>query len=123
MALESSQIVLTYPASADLSASQFCFVNINTSGQLALPSGAGVGCDGVLQDKPKAITQGGSLCVLGQTKVLAGAAVAIGDSISCDSSGRGITTTSTNKVLGKAVSAASAAGQLFTMLIEKVVGI
>lgn len=51
-------------------------------------------------------------------KLEAGAAVAIGDQISADSSGRGITAVTSANTAGIALSAASAAGDVFEILLS-----
>ncbi len=53
-------------------------------------------------------------------KLEAGAAVAVGDDVSSDSQGRGITATATagNVIHGKALSAASAAGEIISVLLK-----
>jgi Uncharacterized conserved protein (DUF2190) len=87
-------------ASADLSASQYCAVLLNSSSQLALPS-AGVDVYGVLQDKPKAAGRAGSVRILGLTKMVVGAStVTAGDKVMVDSAGKAVTATSTNFVIG-----------------------
>ena len=60
MAYEQTLRTIGAPASADLSASQFCFMTVNASGQLALPS-AGGDADGILQDKPNGVGVEGEL--------------------------------------------------------------
>ena len=66
------------PASGDLSASQYCGVTLNASGQLALPA-AGGSVIGVLYTKPNAITRPGTVYGPGSgiRKVRYGAAVTL----------------------------------------------
>lgn len=54
--------------------------------------------------------------VMGSTRVEAGGPIALGAAIECDALGRGITRT-TGVILGRALSAASAAGQTIEMLL------
>lgn len=74
---------------------------------------------GVLQNNPKA----GEAANVGTTrgcsyKGLAGAAISMGDNLMTDSSGRFITAASTaQKVCGRAMEAASAAGNLFEFVL------
>ncbi len=78
MATEQRLITYGFPASADLSASQFCAVNVDANGNLALAT-AGKNCDGVLQDKPTALGQAGEIAIvrrlegaLGRDRLLGG---------------------------------------------------
>jgi Uncharacterized conserved protein (DUF2190) len=60
-----------------------------------------------------------SIVTDGLVEVLSGGAVAIGNAICADATGRGAATGAGNQCLGRAVSAASAAGQRFQMLITR----
>lgn len=108
---------VTLPASADLSTKQFLFVYVDTNGRIAVPASAHIDIDGVLQDKPDAIGRAGNVAVFGVTKVVSGAAVAIGDYITNDSAGKGVTATSAQKAHGRALTASSATGQIITVLL------
>lgn len=105
---------ISVPASADLSASQFCFMTINTSGQLALP-GAGADALGVLQDKPNAAGRAGELALLrgsGRLKVIAAGTITALDKVKTDAAGKALTATTGTHVLGTALQSA-VAGDLF----------
>lgn len=105
-------------ASADLSASQFCFVVVNSSGQLALPA-AGGDADGVLQDKPNAAGQAGEVAILGVSKVVVGTGgVTAGDLVATDNAGKAVTAATGNKILGRAM-ATGAAGSIVPVLIQQ----
>ena len=112
MAKEALQ-TLSGEAAADLSASQFCAVLIDTSGNIAL---CGVGAtniaDGVLQDKPTALGMACSYAIGGVTKIKAGAALGDGVTWTTDSAGRAIAATSTDFVFGKTRTAAGAADEI-----------
>ncbi len=86
MATEEALQPQSLPAAADLSASQYCGVVINSSGLLAL-AGAG-DCDGVLQNKPAAAGRAANYCIGGRTKVKAGGTINPGDEVTTDSTGR-----------------------------------
>ncbi len=118
MAVEQGLRTVSIPASADLSASQFCFVTVNSGAQLAV-AGAGVSASGVLQDKPNAAGQVGAVGIAGITKLKIGAAVTAGDPLMSDSTGRGITATSTNYQMARALESGTAANQIITALIER----
>lgn len=119
MAAATEQILqgISLPASADLSAKQYYFVYVDTSGRLAVPSSANINLDGVLQDKPSALGQAGDMCVSGVTKLVTGAAVAIGDYVTNDNAGKGVTATSGQKAHGRALTASTATGQIITVLL------
>jgi hypothetical protein len=104
-------------ASADLSASQFCFVSFGSTG-LALPS-AGGDADGVLQDKPNALGVIGEVAVAGISKVIVGSAgVTEGDLLQVESTGKVITAATTgHKIVGKAL-ATGASGVVIPALIQ-----
>lgn len=102
MALQQEVRSLSLPASADLSASQFCFVNIDGNGRIALPS-AGGDAVGVLQDKPDAIDRAGQVGMLnmsGRLKVKASAGITAGAKVKTDVAGNALTATSGSHVLG-----------------------
>ena len=118
MAYEQSLRTVSVPASADLSASQFCFVVVNANGQLALPA-AGSHAEGILQDKPNAQGQTGEVGVLGVSKVLVGAGgVTAGDLIATDVNGKAVTAAAGNFVLGRAL-ATGAASTYVPVLIQQ----
>ena len=118
MAYEQTLRTVGLPASADLSASQFCFVAVNADGNLALPS-AGGDADGILQDKPNALGVFGEVGILGVSKLVVGAAgVTAGDLLTTDTAGKAVTAASTNKILGRAL-ASGASGVLIPALIQQ----
>lgn len=109
-------------ANADLSASPYCFVTINsTAGTLGLPrvdlSAAAANADGVLQDKPNAA---GKTCTVshgGLTKITASAAIAIGSKIGCAANGQARVAVTSDYIMGTAIEAATAQGQIISMLL------
>ena len=118
MAYEQTLRTVGLPASADLSASQFCFVAVNADGNLALPS-AGGDADGILQDKPNALGVFGEVGILGVSKLVVGTAgVTAGDLLTTDAAGKAVTAASTNKILGRAL-ASGASGIIIPALIQQ----
>ena len=118
MAYEQTLRTIGLPASADLSASQFCFVVVNASGQLALPA-AGGDAEGILQDKPNGAGVVGEVGILGVSKLVVGAAgVTGGDLLASDASGKAVTAVTGNKILGRAL-ATGAAGVIIPALIQQ----
>jgi hypothetical protein len=116
MSFEIPGQLITLPASADLSASQFRAM-VTSSGQLAV-AGAGVDIVGVLQDKPDAAGREGAIMVDGVSKMVAGAAVTQDAAVMSDATGRAIDATATNKGIGIALQAASAAGEIIAVLLK-----
>ena len=108
---------LSGEASADLSASQYCFVRLDTSGQVAV-AGAGEEANGILQDKPAAIGRACSYAIGGVSKVRAGAAIGDGVKVMSDSTGRAIAGTATNFILGWTRTAAAAADEVIEMIFQ-----
>ncbi len=118
MAYEQTLHTISAPASADLSASQFCFVAVNSSGQLALPS-AGGEADGILQDKPNGAGVAGEVGILGVSKLVVGTGgVTAGDLLATDVNGKAVTAATGNKILGRAL-ATGAAGVIIPALIQQ----
>src|SRR5579884_3674982 len=117
MAYEQTLSTIGVPASADLSASQFCFVAVNANGQLALPA-AGGDADGILQDKPNAAGSAGEVGILGVSKLVVGAGgVTAGDLLASDVNGKAVTAAAGNKILCRAL-ATGAAGTIIPALIQ-----
>lgn len=110
---------VTVLASADLSASQFCFVDLDNNGNLVLPA-AGAAAVGVLQDKPNGLGQAAELVPTGDgavSKAVAGAALNAGAQVMVTTAGQVITATTGNFVVGRALGAAAASGQLIAVLL------
>lgn len=117
MAYDEKLRSISVEASGDLSASQFRFMVVDSNGQLAA-AGAGAATDGVLQDDPDAAGKAGELGVEGVSKCEAGAAVAAGDLVASDASGKCVTASTGNVVAGRAMSAASADGEIISVLLK-----
>lgn len=111
----------SFVASGDLDTSQFHIVNIvgaHTVANAVIRTGYGV-----LQNKPKT-GEHATVAVEGTTKVIAGAAVSVGDLITSAGSGFATTVASgvagDKQVMGRAITAA-ASGSVFSMNIDKFV--
>jgi hypothetical protein len=94
----------------------FKFVQMASDGVRAAATAGQRGVIGVSQNAPAM----GEICLIaggGQTQVVAGVAVAKGDALMSDASGRAITAaaTTSNHVHGYALEAASGAGVVFRM--------
>ena len=122
MAFEQTLQTISVQVSQSFASLQFTFCQINSSGQLAPPSGAGVLCDGVIQDdNPNTSSPVTSeLGITGISKVVTGAAVNQGDLVMTDSSGRAVTVTGANHILGRALQGnSSTAGVIIPVLLFK----
>lgn len=129
MAIESPIHQFSFTATADLSAKQYylvdCDAATSTSGvtNVITPSAAGAAAIGVLQNKPAA-GQTAEVLLLGITKAVAGAAIAAGDLLMSDSTGRVITATAagafpaTHFIIGRALNAAAAAGVIVSVVLQ-----
>jgi hypothetical protein len=82
------KVDITLPASADLSASQYKFVKINTSGEAEVATARGEKVIGVLQNKPSAAGEAATVRVWGVSKVQAAEALAAGDFICTSAAGQ-----------------------------------
>jgi hypothetical protein len=120
MATEQRPINYGFPASADLSSNQFCAVTVST-GNIALAA-AGKNMDGILQDKPNALGQGGAVAMFGVSKALAGGAgYAAGDLLEVVATTGAFQTLNVNgttTAVAKAITTA-AAGVIGTVIILK----
>lgn len=110
---------ITLEALSDLSAQQYNIVHyvgprncdIRSLGQTLV-----LGPVGVLENKPEA-TQAATVTVNGQTRVRAGAAVTAGRTFTANASGRAVHPTSGDLVIGRALEAAAADGDLISALV------
>lgn len=104
-------------ASGDLTGSQFLFAIVDGEKTVGV-AGNGVAADGVIQNKP-AVGQAVSLAIPGDTsKVVAGAAVAAGANVSSDAAGKGVTSATTEYILGKCLTAVANANELMTVQLS-----
>lgn len=105
-------------AGADLSASQYCFVKINSSGQLAVASDGGADAVGVLQDAPAAAGRVARYDHQGVTRVKAGGTLAAGADFSCDAAGKAVAVGTGESRLGVTREAA-VNGQIISVVLDK----
>lgn len=116
-AYEESLVPISIPASGDLSASQYCFVHMNSSQQLAVSGVAGNPL-GVLQDKPAAAGRPGSVAIAGVTKVRAGGAITQGNEVVVGANGYAVAAgTDAENIMGIALET-MASGGIYPMLIQ-----
>jgi hypothetical protein len=95
---------------------QYLAVKITAARQVNLANTGGEAVLGILQNTP-ASGQACDVGFVGVSKAVAGAAVAAGAELMTDTSARVITRTSTNHQVGVALEAATAAGQLISIVL------
>lgn len=119
MAYKENLQSISTTASADLSTKQFYFVNISATGAAVNTTAGGI-VDGVLQDKPSALGESCAVGVRGVSKVTAGAAITAGARVMSSATGKAITATATNNISGTALEAATADGDIISVLLDTV---
>ena len=117
MAFEIPGFSLSVEASADLSAFQHHFVEVDSNGQLTVSNSAGESVFGVLQNNPNAEGRAGNVMKDGVSKVVAGAAITVGALVQTNASGRAITAASADFVVGRALDAVGADGELISIAL------
>lgn len=122
MAFESNQVNISLPAAADLSAHQYKFVKLNSSGQVAAMAAATDIPVGVLQNKPNAANDMATVCVLGITKIQGDADLSKGAQIGTSADGQADAkvagTDTTEYAVGQVLEDNTAAGGYATCLIN-----
>lgn len=121
MAVEQPGFSSSFVAGEDLSAKQYRYVKLNSDGEVVACAGATDDPVGVLQNNPvenaEALVMHGGI-----TKMSADSAIAIDDRIGTSADGQGAKyvpgTDTTKYINGRALDAASAAGELFSMLFQ-----
>lgn len=128
MATEERVFTFSALACADLSSNQYRAIRYSTGAAIAL-SGAADNAIGILQNKPAAAGRVASFATLGLTKAVAGGVIAAGNWIGPGASGKLVAKTvrDTNlaagtvgtfeTVLGQAHTAASAADEVFSLML------
>lgn len=113
-------VKVTLVAGADLSAKQYNFVKLNSSGQaIAIAADTDVAI-GVLQNAPTS-GQEAEVLIVGGTKVVAGAAITLPRAIGTGATGKAValaTTDTTKYVVGSLITAAGADGDVVTAVIN-----
>jgi len=113
-------VKVTLVAGADLSAKQYNFVKLNSSGQaIAVAADTDVPI-GVLQNAPTS-GQEAEVLIVGGTKIVAGAAITLPSAIGTGSTGKAValaTTDTTKYVVGTLISASAADANVVTAVIN-----
>lgn len=103
---------LTRVASEDLSDKQYFIMQLDSDGAIEIGESATDFLIGVLQNKPES-GQAATVRYVGTTKVVASAAIAIGEEVTSTSAGKAVTTTTDGDfVIGRALEAAAADGDI-----------
>jgi len=108
---------VTLEAGQDLSSSQFFFVAVAADGQVD-PAGDGAYAEGVLQNDPDTAGLAASVQISGITKVVAGGAVSVGDAVASTAAGKATTAATGDIILGTALEAATADGDVISILFQ-----
>jgi len=108
---------VTLEAGQDLSSSQYFFVAVAADGQVD-PAGDGAFAEGVLQNDPDAAGKAASVQIDGISKVTAAGAISVGDAVSSAASGKANTAASGDVILGTALGAATADGDVISVLLK-----
>ena len=114
-------VKITLVAGADLSAKQYTFVKLNSSGQAIAVAAATDRPIGVLQNAPTS-GQEAEVLVVGGTKIVAGAAVTEGAVVGTDANGKGVPLTvgtdTTKYILGTSLLEVAADGEVTTAVVN-----
>lgn len=114
-------VKVTLVAGADLSAKQYNFVKLNSSGQVIAAAAVTDLPIGVLQNKPTS-GQEAEVLVVGGTKIVAGAAIGEGAQVGTGSTGKAVAlvagTDTTKYVAGTLLTEAGADGDIVTAVIN-----
>lgn len=118
MAFDNSVQSITLPAAADFSAQQYRCITVNASGLAAVANATAL-VVGILQNDPGAAGHPATIAYAGASKAVAGAAIAAGARVTSDANGAVITAaTAGDAVIGVALAAAAAAGDIIPVLIN-----
>jgi hypothetical protein len=113
-------VKITLVAGADLSAKQYNFVKLNSSG-LAIACAAATDVPvGVLQNAPLS-GQEAEVLIVGGTKIVAGASITLPANIGTDATGKAValaTSDTTKYVVGSLITASGADGNVVTAVIN-----
>lgn len=108
------------PDSADpnFGKAQYRFVKVTGERQVGLVTAKTDTVIGVAQNKPQVNGQAVTVAIRGVTNVLAGAAIAAGDLVTTDATGRAIKASAGDVALGVVLTAASAANHVSAILLR-----
>lgn len=118
--LSDSQVVLSIPAGADLSAKQYNFVKMSGTGVILVAAATDIPIGVLLNDPESGETA--AVAVSGVVKLVASAAITAGATIGTTATGTAVTlaagTDTTKYIVGRAITAAGAAGDIITVAVD-----
>ena len=117
MAKEIRGFARTYLVAGDMSANLYKFVKISGSTVVAAAAATDA-VVGVLQNKPTAAGQPATVMIDGLSKCIASKAITAGSVVYIAADGRVTDTAASNKAVGIAESAVTAAGQVISVLLK-----
>jgi len=109
---------INYTLTAATAVSRYHIVQVSGAQYGGLATAVTQALVGVTQSEAAAAGDPLTICPLGRSKVVAGAAVTIGARVTTDASGRAIACTSGSVYVGVAIDAAAAAGDVFEVLVN-----
>lgn len=116
MSTQQAKTSITLPSSGDLSAKQYTFVKVNSSGQI-VSTVDGEYAVGVLQDKPTVAGEAAEVAISGAVKVKAGGDITAGNAVASDLNGDAIVAATADIRLGIAL-AGAADGDIVTIVFN-----
>ena len=118
--LSDSQVTLSIPAGADLSAKQYTFVKISGTGVISCAAATDVPIGVLLNDPASGETA--AVAVSGIVKLTASAAITAGATIGTTATGTAVTlaagSDTTKYIVGRAITAAGATGDIITVAVD-----
>lgn len=108
---------VSFEAGQDLSSKQFYFVSVSADGQVD-PTGDGAYAIGVNHSDVDAAGKAADVVISGKTKVVAGASTTRGGPVASDANGKAVDAASGDVILGEFLEAASADGDIVTILFH-----
>lgn len=121
MAWEQPNFCVTFPAGSDLSGKQYYAVRLATDGQVEVCTSATERPLGILQNKPDAANVEANVMIIGVSKIMADAAIAVAGAIGTSADGQLVTKTGEGTdgfVIGTCLEASAQAGDVVTALIN-----
>lgn len=114
MSYENYRTIPGAVAGADLSADQYKFLIVNSSGKYVVNTVSGDPVDGVLMNIPGFDGDAASVADRGVARIVSGAAINPGDRIMSDASGKAIPATTGEYFRGRALTGVGAADQIIS---------
>lgn len=109
---------VTFEAAGDLSAKQFHFVKLSAANTVTACTATTDNAIGILQNKPSAAGRPAVVRIFGMSKAVASGALAAGALIATEADAEVGAPATNDPVLGKALEASSAQGELIKVLIN-----